>query len=394
MGSLRTRLRDIFVENWPLKLLALIVAVILWLHVLGAEDPQGTQAVTVPVVPVNEPEGLKTIDITPETVELRLRGRESALAEAQVGRIRMEANLRGASVGENEVPLRIAGVPYTLGVRQGYPTTAHVELDKVIERQRPVHEIIRGEPARGFVIENVTSAPDEVTVRGATSVVREVARAVAVVDVSGINQSAPFEVEVEARDNRNVAVAGVSFEPATITVSVEVRELNVRYVPVRPVLGNPPPGYRVAAVNTEPEIVTITSEGDLAGVRAVPTLPVDISGLRGSKQYSVSLNVPPDVRVEGSASVQVTVTTQPVGGGGGAPDQTTDEGTVTTPDDEETVGEDNGERPENQVPETDGGDESDNGAAEADEVEPDEEQPVEEQDDNITTPAPGEGGGT
>ncbi|MFP4249790.1 MAG: CdaR family protein [Armatimonadota bacterium] len=394
MGSVKKRLRDIFVENWPVKLLALIVAVILWLHVLGAEDPQSTQAVTVPVVPVNEPEGLKTIDITPETVELRLRGRESALAEAHIGRIRMEANLRGATVGENEVPLRIVGVPYTLGVRQGYPTTAHVELDNIIERRRPVHEIIRGEPARGFVIENVTSEPDEVTVRGATSVVREVARAVAVVDVSGINQSAPFEVEVEARDNRNVAVSGVAFEPATVTVLIEVRELNVRYVPVRPVLGSPPPGYRVAEVTTAPEIVTITSEDDLANARAVPTLQVDISGLRGTKQYSVSLNVPSDLRMEGPASVQVTVTTEPVGGGGDAPDETPDEDTVTPPEDEETIGEDNGERPENQMPEIDGGDDSDNGEAEADEVEPDEEQPVEEMDDDITAPAPDEGGGT
>jgi YbbR domain-containing protein len=300
--------------------------------------------------------------------------------------------LRGAGVGENEVPLRIAGVPYTLGVRQGYPTTARAELDKIIERQRPVQEIIRGEPARGFVIEEVAVDPGEVTVRGATSVVREVARAVAMVDVSGINQSAPFEVEVEARDNRNVAVSGVTFEPATATVSVEVRQLNVKYVPVRPVLGNPPPGYRVAAVSTEPEIVTITSEDELGEARAVPTLPVDISGLRGTKQYSVSLNVPPDVRVEGPASVEVTVTTQSIAGGGSPPDQTPDEDAVTAPEGEETLGEDNGDRPENQV--TDGDEDNDDGEAELDEVDLEEDQPAEEQDTSATTPPPGEGDGT
>ena len=136
----RNWLHGTFVENWPVKLLALIVAIILYLHVLGAEDPQDTQAITVQVVPVNEPAELQTIDIAPGTVELRLRGRESALGQAQTGRIHMEANLRSAKVGVNEVPLRVAGVPLSLAVVPGYPATARVELDKIIERQRPVYD--------------------------------------------------------------------------------------------------------------------------------------------------------------------------------------------------------------------------------------------------------------
>jgi len=395
--TIRNWLRGTFVENWPVKLLSLIVAVILWLHVLGTEDPQSTQAITVPVVPVNEPEDLKTISITPDTVELRLRGRESALAQAQTSRIRMEANLRGATVGENEVPLRIAGVPYTLGVRQGYPTSARVELDKVITRPRPVDDIIRGEPARGFVIEQVTVDPEEVTVKGATSIVREVARAVVVVDVSGINQSAPFEVEVEARDNRNVAVTGVEFDPPAATVQVNVRELNVKYVPVRPVLGEPPAGYRVAAVRTEPEIVTLTSEEDLSDVRTVPTIAVDISGLRGSKQYSVPLNMPSDVRIEGPASVQVTVTTQRIGGGSSEPSPPSPDQGSQPPEGEQTGdanGEDNSGPPENQVPEVDDGERGDDGAAEPDNTQPRQDQPADQQDDSATTPEPGNGDGT
>ncbi|MGI5820235.1 MAG: YbbR-like domain-containing protein [Armatimonadota bacterium] len=386
----RNWLRDTFVENWPVKLLSLIVATILWLHVLGTEDPQSTQAVTVAVVPVNEPEGLKTIGITPATVELRLRGRESALAQAQVGRIRMEANLRSAAVGENQVPLRVSGVPLSLAVVPGHPNTATVQLDNIIERQRPVQDIVRGEPARGFVIEQIAVDPEEVTVRGATSVVREVARAVVVVDVSGINQSAPFSVQVEARDNRNVAVSDVTFEPRTVTVTVTVRELNVKYVPVRPVLGNPPAGYSVTAVRTEPQIVTVTSEDDLSEVRSVPTLPVDISGLRGSKDYSVSLNVPPGLRVEGPASVQVIVTTQRTGAVGSeplapepvAPDET---------DDDPSGGEDNDRSPENQNGERPPGEDGRDRGADADD---DADRPAAQQNNSATTPTPGNGDGT
>ncbi len=402
---IRNWLHSTFVENWPLKLLSLIVAIILWLHVLGAEDPQTTQALTVRVVPVNGPSELQTIDITPETVELRLRGRESALAQAQTERIRMEANLRNATVGANKVPLRVAGVPLSLNVVPGYPTTATVELDKVIERHRPVHDIVRGEPARGFVIEDVTVDPKEVTVRGATSYVREVVRAVVVVDVSGINQSAPFEAELEARDNRNVVVSGVTFEPPTVTVSVDVRELNVKYVPVRPVLGTPPSGYRVVAVRAEPEIVTLTSDQDLSDVSAVPTLLLDISGLRGSKQYSISLNVPPGMSVEGPASVQVTVTTGARGTGDSAsPDddeareepadeQPPDEGT-DVPDASGQPEEDNDVPPANQNTEPVPGDDTEDGGADPEDGDARDDQPAEQQDASVTTPVPNNGAGT
>jgi YbbR domain-containing protein len=403
----RNWLHSTFVENWPVKLLSLIVAVILWMHVLRTEDPEDTQAITAQVVPVNEPQGLKTIDVTPETVELRLRGRERALQQAQIGRIRMEANLRNAKVGENQVPLRIEGDPLTIRVLAGYPTTATVVLDKVIERKRPVHDLVRGEPARGFVIEEVEIAPEEVTVRGATSVVREVARAVAVIDVSGINQSASFDVELEARDNRNVVVSNVVFEPETVTVSVDVRELNVKYVPVRPVLGRPPSGYTVTGVRTEPEIVTVTSEEGLADLRTVPTLLVDISGLRGTKQYSVALNVPPEMHVEGPASVQVTVTTRRLGSTSPPPpepepaeagDETAETGAeegnpagAENQDTDAATGSD-GASEDNDSGDSSGG--SGTGEEDAGSVGTDQDGPADEQDNSATTPAPEDGVGT
>ncbi len=383
-----------FVANWPTKLLSLIVAAILWFHVLSVEDPQTTQTLTVKVVAVNEPSDLKAIKLTPEAVELRLRGRESALAQAQTGRIRTEANLRGTKVGENEVPLRVAGVPLSLAVVPGYPSTATAEMDTIIERQRPVNDMVRGDPARGFVIEDVTVEPAEVTVRGATSAVREVARTVAIVDVSGINQSAPFEVETEARDNRNVAVSGVDIDPPVVTVTVKMRELNVKYVPVRPVLGDPPSGYRVAAVRTDPEIVTITSEGNLSRLRTVATLLVDISGLRGSKSYSVSLNVPAAMRVEGPAAVQVTVTTQPVGAGYTVPEEPSGDEPAAGQDEPSDGEEDNATSLENESGEPDSGEDTDQDGTEPDGGADEGAQPADEQDNRATTPPQGNGGGT
>lgn len=306
-------LLDAIRANWPIKALSFVVAVVLWFYVLGSEDPQTTQAIDVPVQVINKPADLEVISIKPETVELRMRGRQSAFRAGDAARVIMQADLRGVKLGENQVPLRVARLPYTLTALPGYPQTATVELDQIIRRDRPVQYIRRGEPARGFVIDSVALEPDTVTVIGATSIVSRVARAVVVVDTSGLNSSMEFLAEVEARDHRDVVVNGVSFEPRRVKVAVRVHQVDVKTVPVRPVLGEPPSGWRVSGVSTDPPVVTVTGEAGLEQVTSVSTAQVDISGLRGSKTYAVSLNVPPGLSVLGPASVEVTVTTQAPG---------------------------------------------------------------------------------
>lgn len=372
--------------NWPVKLLSLVVAVLLWFYVLGSEDPQTTQAIDVPVVTVNEPTDLKTIEVTPKTVELRLRGRESALAQADVSRMRMEANLRKAKVGEQRVPVRVAGLPLSLTVLPGYPSTVTVEVDKIIERNRPVDYERRGDPAEGFVIEQISLEPTEVTVRGATSIVRNVIRAVVIVDTSGLNTSMDFEAELEARNSRDQTVGEVSFDPETVSVSVQVRQVSVKTVPVRPVVGSPPAGYRVVNVSADPIVVTVTGNEGLSSVRSVPTIPVDISGLRGTKTYAVPLNVPAELSVLGPASVSVTVRTmQPssaASGEAGSSDASDDElDESVEPEEEIDVPGEN----EDSGPSSEAGDDAEDtpGTSQGGETT---DQPAVEENDSATTP--------
>lgn len=308
-------------DNWPLKLLSLVTAIILWFYVLGKADPQTTGRLSVPVMVSNVPQGLEAIRVSPEQAEIRLRGRESALKATPTERIRLVADLSGAKVGSNRVALRPEGVPAGLTVVPPYTATANVELDKVIERPRPLDTEVRGKPAQGFVVDEVVPAETEVTVRGPASRVREVTRAVAVVDTSGLTESVPFTADAEPRNNRNWPVQGVTTEPSSVTVAVKVRPVHVKHLPVRPRLGSPPSGYRVAAVTTDPLVVTVTSDEEMGNIDSISTLPVDISGLRGTKSYPVSLNVPSGLSVAGPAAVEVTVTTGRVGGEAPAPGQ-------------------------------------------------------------------------
>ncbi len=316
-------------ENWPAKLTAVVIAFGLWFYVLGAENPQDTRTLTLRVVTVNAPAGTMPISVTPREAEVRVRGRTMRFEQSDFERMRLKADMTGAKVGNQTVPLSVSGLPLGLQVLPGHPTSAQVRLDKLIERARPVQCIKVGEPSSEFVVESATPTPEEVTVSGATSVVARVARVVVVVDMSGLNSSHESEAEVEARDLRDVVVSGLTFAPARVKVKVTVHAVNSKTVPVRPIIGNPPAGYQVTSVRVNPPVVTFTGEGDvLARVSSVSTSRIDISGLRSRKTYTMSINVPKDSSVLGAASVSVTVAVSrmnmPSSGSVGATDVTPD----------------------------------------------------------------------
>ncbi len=295
-------------DNWPAKLTAIIISIALWFFVLGAENPQDTRTLTLRVVTVNAPAGTMPISVTPGEAEVRVRGRTMFFEQSDFERMRLRADLTGATVGEQTVPLSVSGLPLGLQVMPGHPISAQVRLDKLIERKRPVQCIKVGEPSSEFVVDSASPTPDEIKIIGATSVVARVARVVVVVDMSGLNSSHESEAEVEARDLRDVVVSGLTFEPARVKVKVTVHAVNSKTVPVRPIIGNPPAGYQVTSVRVNPPVVTVTGEGNaLAGVSSVSTSRIDISGLRSRKTYTVSINVPSDASVLGAASVSVTV---------------------------------------------------------------------------------------
>ncbi|HEY7140329.1 MAG TPA: YbbR-like domain-containing protein, partial [Methylomirabilota bacterium] len=70
-------LRAIVLEHWPLKLVAVVFAVALWVFVMTEER---TDAVfTVPLDLVDRPAGVEVASVGVETVVVRVEGRETQL---------------------------------------------------------------------------------------------------------------------------------------------------------------------------------------------------------------------------------------------------------------------------------------------------------------------------
>ncbi|MCE5238455.1 hypothetical protein LLH23_08170 [bacterium] len=302
--SIADRLRN----NLSLKLVSLIVALVIWGTVHNQADPLVARQQAVTVETADVPEGLAVADIDPTQITATLYGRRSALERLAYSNACLVADLKGAEIGTAVVPVEPRGFPPGIEIRHLSNRMVRVALDAVVTRARPVIVQVRGEPAQGFMVANTQVRPDEATVSGPSTEVRKVARVVAPVDISGHNDAAPVTVPLMAIDVGGLPLTGVTIEPPQAAVTVQLRQVNSRTVPVAPVIGKLPAGYEMASVAARPVVVTITGDAQkIAAVEALQTAPLDLTDEPGKTQYVVPLQLPAGVTVLGASSVRVTV---------------------------------------------------------------------------------------
>ena len=92
-----TELRRRLLEDWPVKVVAVVFAVALWAFVVTEER---TDAVfTVPLDLVDRPPGLEVASVGVEAVVVRVEGRHSRLRRLHEEAFRAEVSLKRAQPG-------------------------------------------------------------------------------------------------------------------------------------------------------------------------------------------------------------------------------------------------------------------------------------------------------
>lgn len=294
--------------QWPLKLTALVVAGALWVYVLNQQDPVEERRVDISVTAVNTPKGQQAVEVRPNRVRVTIRGRRSQLEQASTT-MHAAVDLSGLDQGEQQIPVEIMGVPPGVELLQVNEQYASVKLEPAISKTLSIQVEVEGIPAEKYQASAPSVSPRKVTVTGPASAVRKVVRVVAVVDVTERSESFTEIVQLEARDKTGLPVSNVSIEPQEAEVTVPIRRVSAKAVPVWPDLSDPAPGYRVERLAVRPPVVTVSARPEvLDGIRWIRTERIEIGEVRRSATFSVRLLVPRAGVTLGRATAQVTVT--------------------------------------------------------------------------------------
>lgn len=294
------------------RVLALLLAFIMWLFVVNEQNPQDVRTLLVTPELRNLPPGLVLMaDVKP--VAVKLKGRRSELYAVGAPELGAYVDLAQATEGENSYPVRLTSVPPDLELVQIVPGEAVVSLESIVQQQLPVELIQRGMPAPGYAAGAPVLSPVQVLVEGPRSRVSLAKRAVVRLDTEGAKDNIRVSVPVQILDAKGApASEGLRIKPEVIDVSLPVARLPAKMVPVKPqIVGDPAEGYKVSQVLAEPATIIISGPAPmLSEISAVTTLPLDVSGATTTQNGDLRVVLPQDVRAE-VERVRVTAVIDP-----------------------------------------------------------------------------------
>jgi YbbR domain-containing protein len=206
------------VHNWNLKLLAMLVAAVVWFFVVSADRSQIGFAAPVEYVGL---EGSRVLLGTPrETVDVQLEAARWAAARLTAATVRVRIDVSKLDEGEHVVPVSTEQVDAPPGVQvlRVWPSMVRVVLASAAVKAVRVVPQIRGTPAADHTLGRVAVEPQIVEVKGPRTTIEERTTVETVpVDVTGIRQSITQNVGLLLPDSVYPTTQ------RTVQVTVEIR---------------------------------------------------------------------------------------------------------------------------------------------------------------------------
>ena len=206
------------VHNWELKILAVLVAAVVWFFVVSADRSQIGFAAPVEYVGL---EGSRVLLGTPrETIDVQLEAARWAAARLTAATVRVRIDVSKLDEGEHVVPVSTEQVEAPPGVQvlRVWPSTVRVVLAGASVKAVRVVPQIRGTPAADHAVGRVAVEPQIVEVKGPRTTIEERTTVdTAPVDVTGIRHTVTQSVGLLLPDSVYPTTQ------RTVQVTVEIR---------------------------------------------------------------------------------------------------------------------------------------------------------------------------
>ncbi|CAN5642867.1 hypothetical protein BH20ACI4_BH20ACI4_26310 [soil metagenome] len=171
-------LRKIFVDDWLMKLLALIITLALWFGVSGLREEITTRLENVKLK-ARISNDLEITNPPPASVTLVVSGDRRKIDPIKTENLVVSLDLSGVEAGEQTIELTPENVsvelPTGVKIEEIQPNKIAIKLENAVEREIPVRAETDGNLAEKYEIYNVAVVPQKVRVRGAESVIRSLA---------------------------------------------------------------------------------------------------------------------------------------------------------------------------------------------------------------------------
>jgi len=302
---------DLKNKNFTMKIIAAFFAFIMWTYVMSEVNPRIVKPISNVKVEILNEESLEEnnltlMDISDDTITVEVRGRRNDVINIKPSDITATIDLKGYRSGINKVPIKIPDL-YNAEIVDSSPELLTVNIDKLIEKQMPISVELIGDPVEGYAAGEIDVNPSEVLVKGPRSIVNNVDKVRANVNVDGIQNDIKTTVPMKLLNSDGDEISRLEKDPNTVNVEVSI--LKLKEVSVEPVIkGNPLVNHEITNIEIEPKKVTIKGREDvLKDIETIKTKPIDISYESDDLDKQVELDLPEGIYLVGDKELKINV---------------------------------------------------------------------------------------
>jgi len=326
----------ILLKNWGFKLLALLLAVVLWSGLI-TQDPNLTREKVFSDVSISvtgtesiKRNGFIVVSDLKETLGeafLRVDVPQMQYQNAQASTFNVRIDLsRITETGLQDVRVLTSNSSIYGSVSEVQPSTVQLEVEEYVTRYRiPANIATVGKAPEGYYAGTASIDPPIVTVSGPRSLVEKITRAEAVLDLSklpareGLLRTA---LTFQLLDEEGKAIESDLLEVTSQSVLVDSLVVeqymyatkSMQVADIGLVSGKPEDGYEIKSVSYMPE--TVTAAARSMNLDALDTLytnsSVDVTGRRETFQAQVRVRRPSELIYLSADTITVTVEIGPV----------------------------------------------------------------------------------
>jgi YbbR domain-containing protein len=305
-----------FFRNLRTLMIALVLALAVWVSAVTAADPDEVRAYPRPIQLeiIGQDPGLVIVGTIPKEVTITLRAPHSTWTEliSSEGQVRAILNLSGLVAGQHKVSIKSQVQVRPVRVVSVSPDLLDFTLEPLATKTIPIQLGVRGEPAIGYQAGTAKLNPEQIVISGPQSLIERVAHIQADLSIAGVRQDIQSALPLHVLDANGQVINELVINPDTVQVNLPITQQGgYRDIAVKVgVRGQVAGGYRLTNISVFPPVLTVYSENpaivnDLPGY--VETEPLNLNGESQIIDTRLKLTLPPGVSVVGEQTVHVQV---------------------------------------------------------------------------------------
>ncbi len=219
-------------KNWPLKIISLCLAIMLWYFVVGEDQVDIT--IQVPIEVINLPSSLTISNQYKKDIEVSVRGPRSMVQDLKNRNISRPVDLTDAESGTIVIKNDENSIPFPKGIEvlRLQPANITLLLDQLVQKTFAIDPVTEGEPTEGYELKKLYLDPHQLAISGPKTVIdKDLALKTYVINLDGLDRSTTLQVHLNL-DQDFLDLIGETVVTAVLEVREKLTEQTVEKIPV------------------------------------------------------------------------------------------------------------------------------------------------------------------